>query len=100
MVWYKGVAIGAKGMAGCSVYFTDGIYWEAGSFLRTPFTEGCDGVNYQTLPPGRRICCTFSTTSFSSVQLSSANTRFLSLVPWKQTAQGSVALENSQSVVL
>ena len=33
--------------------FTDGIYWEAGLFLRTPFTEGCDGVNYQTLPPGR-----------------------------------------------
>ena len=28
------------------------IYWEAGLFLRTPFTEGCDGVNYQTLPPG------------------------------------------------
>ena len=27
--------------------------WEAGLFLRTPFTEGCDGVNYQTLPPGR-----------------------------------------------
>ena len=33
--------------------FTNGIYWEAGLFLRTPFTEGCDGVNYQTLPPGR-----------------------------------------------
>ena len=25
--------------------------WEAGLFLRTPFTEGCDGVNYQTLAP-------------------------------------------------
>ena len=33
--------------------FTDGIYREAGLFLTTPFTEGCDGVNYQTLPPGR-----------------------------------------------
>ena len=33
--------------------FTDGIYREAGSFLTTPFTEGCEGVNYQTLPPGR-----------------------------------------------
>ena len=22
-------------------------------FLTTPFTEGCGGVNYQTLPPGR-----------------------------------------------
>ena len=33
--------------------FTNGIYWEAGLFLRTPFTEGCDGANYQTLPPGR-----------------------------------------------
>ena len=25
---------------------------EAGLFLTTPFTEGCDGVNHQTLPPG------------------------------------------------
>ena len=33
--------------------FTDGIYLEAGLFLMTPFTEGCDGVKYQTLPPGR-----------------------------------------------
>ena len=33
--------------------FTNEIYREAGSFLRTSFTEGCDGVNYQTLPPGR-----------------------------------------------
>ena len=32
--------------------FTNGIHWEAGFFLRT-FTEGCDGVNHQTLPPGR-----------------------------------------------
>ena len=39
--------------------FMNGIYWEAGLFLRTPFTEGCDGVNYQTLPPA---ACTFSTT--------------------------------------
>ena len=33
--------------------FTGGIYQEAGLFLMTPFTEGCGGVNYQTLPPGR-----------------------------------------------
>ena len=35
--------------------FTDGIYREAGLFLTTPFEfmEGCDGVNYQILPPGR-----------------------------------------------
>ena len=32
---------------------TNGIYWEAGLFLRNPFLEGCDGVHYQTLPPGR-----------------------------------------------
>ena len=28
-------------------------HWEAGLFLRTAFTEGCDGVRYQTLPPSR-----------------------------------------------
>ena len=33
--------------------FTGGIYREAGLFLTTPFTEGCEGVNYQTLLPGR-----------------------------------------------
>ena len=35
--------------------FTNGIYREAGLVLRTSFmiTEGCDGVNYQTLPLGR-----------------------------------------------
>ena len=47
--------------------------WEASFLLRTPFTEGCDGVNDHTLPPGRSnmlygMVCTFSTTSFSSVQ--------------------------------
>ena len=47
--------------------FTDGIYWEAGLFLTTPFTEGCEGVSYQTLPLAARICCTFSPTTFSSV---------------------------------
>ena len=29
------------------------IHREAGLFLRSPFTERCDGVNDQTLPPGR-----------------------------------------------
>ena len=41
------------GFSKWSPRFTDGIYREAGLFLTTPFTEGCDGVNYPTLPPGR-----------------------------------------------
>ena len=36
-----------------STLITNGIYREAGLFLRTPFMEGCDGANNQTLPPGR-----------------------------------------------
>ena len=63
--------------------FIDGIYREAGSFLTTPFTEGCDGVNHQTLElmtkprplavirNRRQQRCTFSPTAFSSVQFSS-----------------------------
>lgn len=34
------------------------VYWEAGLFLMTPFTEGCHEGNNKTLPPGRRRCCT------------------------------------------
>ena len=41
------------GFSKWSPRFTDGIYREAGLFLTTPFTKGCDGVNNQTLPPGR-----------------------------------------------
>ena len=44
---------------------TNGIYWEGISFLRTPFTEGCAAVNYQTLPPRRSNKLYFQ---FSSVQ--------------------------------
>ena len=32
--------------------FTKGIYWATGSFLRTPFTEGCAGANKKASPPG------------------------------------------------
>ena len=39
--------------------------------MRTPFTEGCDGATYQTLPPGPQISCTFRPTSCSAVQCSS-----------------------------
>ena len=40
--------------------FTKGIYWEAGLFLRTPFTEGCAGANEKASPPGRQQRCIFS----------------------------------------
>ena len=40
MVWYGMVWYGM-------------VYREAGLFLMDPFTEGCDGVDYPTLPPGR-----------------------------------------------
>jgi hypothetical protein len=37
-----------RGVPDSSVQFT--VYWEAGLFLTTPFTAGCDGFNYQTSP--------------------------------------------------
>ena len=43
-----------------------GIYWEAGLFLRTPFTEGYAGANEKAPPPGRQQRCTSSPTTFSS----------------------------------
>ena len=48
--------------------FIKGIYWAASLFLRTPFTEGCAGVNKKASPPGRQLRCTLSPTTFSSVQ--------------------------------
>ena len=54
--------------------FAEGIYWATGSSLTTPFTEGCPGVNNEASPPGRhqeqapKQRCTFSSTTFSSVQ--------------------------------
>ena len=67
--------------------FINGIYLGGGVglFLRTPFTEGCNGVNYPTFSPCgfflslvfsfflnkylyTHIICTVSTTSFSLVQ--------------------------------
>ena len=57
--------------------FIKGIYWATGLFLRTPFTEGCAGANKKASPPGRhqeqasKQRCTFSPTTFSSVQFSS-----------------------------
>ena len=64
--------------------FIKGIYWATGLFLRTPFTEGCAGVNKKASLPGRhqeqaskhvyKQRCTFSPTTFSSVQFSPVHT--------------------------
>ena len=54
----------------------EGIYWATGLSLTTPFTEGRLGVNNKASPPGRhqeqapKQRCTFSPTTFSSVQFS------------------------------
>ena len=54
----------------------EGIYWATGLSLTTPFTEGRLGVNNKASPPGRhqeqapKQRCTFSSTTFSSVQCS------------------------------
>ena len=54
--------------------FAEGIYWATGLSLTTPFTEGCPGVDNKASPPGRhqeqapKQRCTFSSTTFSSVQ--------------------------------
>ena len=54
--------------------FAEGIYWATGLSLTTPFTEGRLGVNNKASPPGRhqeqapKQRCTFSPTTFSSVQ--------------------------------
>ena len=54
--------------------FIKGTYWATGLFLTTPFTEGCAGANKKASPPGRhqeqasKQRCTFSLTTFSSVQ--------------------------------
>ena len=45
--------------------FTDEIYQEAGSFLMTPFTEGCEGVIIKPCPLAARTCCALSPTAFS-----------------------------------
>ena len=36
-----------------SPHFIKGIHWATGSFLRTPFTEGCARANKKDSPPGR-----------------------------------------------
>ena len=52
----------------------EGIYWATGLSRTTPFTEGRLGVNNKASPPGRhqeqapKQRCTFSSTTFSSVQ--------------------------------
>ena len=54
----------------------EGIYWATGLSRTTPFTEGRLGVNNKASPPGRhqeqapKQRCTFSPTTFSSVQFS------------------------------
>ena len=64
---------GLRGLA----HFAKGIYWAAGLSLTTPFTEGCPGANNKASPPGRhqeqapKQRCTFSPTTFSSVQMAS-----------------------------
>ena len=60
--------------------FAEGIYWATGLSLTTPFTEGRLAVNNKASPPGRhqeqapKQRCTFSPTTFSSVQFSARNT--------------------------
>ena len=55
-------------------HFNKRTYWATALFLRTPFTEGCAGANKKPSPPGRqqeqasKQRCTFSHTTFSSVQ--------------------------------
>ena len=46
--------------------------------LTTPFTEGCDGVNDQTLPPGRSNVLHFKShcVQFSSVQVQFSSVQF------------------------
>ena len=54
----------------------EGIHWATGLSRTTPFTEGRLGVNNKASPPGRhqeqapKQRCTFSPTTFSSVQFS------------------------------
>ena len=54
----------------------EGIHWATGLSRTTPFTEGRLGVNDEASPPGRhqeqapKQRCTFSSTTFSSVQCS------------------------------
>ena len=65
----------------------EGIYWATGLSLTTPFTEGCPGVNNKASPPGRhqeqapKQRCTFSPTTFSSVQLRSLSLSLSLSVP-------------------
>ena len=60
-----GLALGPKRLPALLTEFTRMVWYgmveacegapveEAALFVTTPFTEGCDGVKYQTLPPGR-----------------------------------------------
>jgi hypothetical protein len=63
----------------------EGIYWATGLSRTTPFTEGRLGVNNKASPPGRhqeqapKQRCTFSSTTFSSVQFSSCHHTFSSV---------------------
>ena len=69
----------------------EGIYWATGSSLTTPFTEGSLGVNDKAPRPGRHqeqapeLRCTFSPTTFSSVQFS-----FSSIITFKVQFSGGV----------
>ena len=60
--------------------FAEGIYWATGLPLMTSFTEGCPGANNKASPPGRhqeqapKQRCTFSSTTFSSVQFRGGTT--------------------------
>ena len=57
------------------------VHWATGSSLTTPFREGCTGANDKASPPGRhqeqapKQRCTFSPTTFSSVQFIFARCR-------------------------
>ena len=60
----------------------EGIFWEAGLFLETPCTEGCNGANNKTLPPGRAVT---SYVQNPGVHFSSVRVRVYS---WKTLCRG------------
>ena len=74
----------ARGLRGLP-RFAEGIYWATGLSPTTPFTEGCPGANNKASPPGRhqeqasKQRCTFSSTTFSSVQIFKVQFRYHSI---------------------
>ena len=65
----------------CSLFGKTGteFNWEAGSFLRTPLASwrGATELIVKPCPLAAQMCCTFSTTSFSSIQTSAFGFDFI-----------------------